>query len=274
MIRSVSIVGCGWFGFPLAKALVKAGLMVRGSKRTEQQAALLEKEGITGFNLDLDTLDDATPLSRLMTESMLDSDCLVVNIPPGFRHDPDAYLRRLSILRDCVSQFQYQRIVFISSTGVYPANTHVVVEKDAKNHSIASEHLLAAELVFGDIAPTCVLRFAGLVGPKRHPGRFLSGKKDIDGAASPVNLVHLNDCVRAVTHIIFADEVQCVYNLCAQEHPSRKALYQAASMDLGLTMPVFNQVEQAGKRVDGRLITRDLGFEYQFTDPIEMLKYC
>ncbi|MCL1125281.1 hypothetical protein [Shewanella surugensis] len=134
--------------------------------------------------------------------------------------------------------------------------------------------LLAAEQVFSDVAPTCVLRFAGLVGPNRHPGRFLSGKSDIAGGAAPVNLVHLGDFVKAVTCIILADNVQSVYNLCAQEHPSRQAFYRAASIDLGLTLPVFNQIEQVGKRVDGDLITRDLGFAYQFNEPLDMLSHC
>ncbi|MCL1125283.1 hypothetical protein [Shewanella surugensis] len=43
-----------WLVLPLAKALVKENLMVRGSKRTQQQAQWLVKEGIAGFSLDLD----------------------------------------------------------------------------------------------------------------------------------------------------------------------------------------------------------------------------
>ncbi|WP_298775059.1 SDR family oxidoreductase [uncultured Shewanella sp.] len=269
MIKSVSIVGCGWFGLPLAKALVKAGFDVRGSKRTEEQALLLQQEGISGFCVDL---DDSETLSAGLPQ--LDSDCLVVNVPPGFRRDPDAYLRRLIRLKQRVVDCQYQRIIFISSTGVYPSQNQIATEADAEIHSIASQYLLEAEQVFSDMAPTCVLRFAGLVGPKRHPGRFLSGKQNISGGRTPVNLVHLTDCVQAVLKVISAKKVQPVYNLCALEHPSRASFYQAASTHLNVAMPVFNNEDVAGKTVDGRLITQDLGFEYQFNAPINMLDYC
>ncbi|WP_299495400.1 SDR family oxidoreductase [uncultured Shewanella sp.] len=274
MTKSVSIVGCGWFGLPLAKAFVEVGFDVRGSKRTAAKARLLQQEGIMGFHLDLDDKEtfDSRTLSR--TTSLLDSDYLVVNVPPGFRQDPHGYLRRLTRLKECISDCQYQRIIFISSTGVYPAKDQVVTEKDAIMHSASSENLLAAEQVFRDIAPTCVLRFAGLVGPKRHPGRFLSGKTDISGGAAPVNLVHLNDCISAVVQVITAKNVGPVYNLCAFEHPSREQLYQAASLHLNLLKPLFNEVEVAGKKVDASLITRELGFQYQFNNPIDMLDYC
>ncbi|WP_299008746.1 SDR family oxidoreductase [uncultured Shewanella sp.] len=274
MMKSVSIVGCGWFGLPLAKALVKAGFDVRGSKRSKAQAMLLAQERISGFCLDLD--DSETPCVELAesVKSQLDSDYLVVNVPPGFRHDPDAYLRRLTQLKVWVSDCHYQRIIFISSTGVYPSQNQIVTESDAKMHSLASEHLLKAEQVFTDLAQTCVLRFAGLVGPKRHPGRFLSGKQNIAGGESPVNLVHLTDCVRAVIHILSAEKVQPVYNLCALKHPTRARFYQVASMHLNLAEPIFNDVEVAGKTVDGRFITQDLGFEYQFSDPMSMLNDC
>lgn len=274
MMKSVSIVGCGWFGLPLAKALVKAGFDVRGSKRSEDQAVLLAQEGISGFCLDLDVRETRYAGLAESIKSQLDSDYLVVNVPPRFRHDPDAYLRRLTQLKQWVSDCHYKRIIFISSTGVYPSQNQTATESDAKMHSLASEHLLKAEQVFIDVAPTCVLRFAGLVGPKRHPGRFLSGKQNISGGETPVNLVHLTDCVRAVMRILSAEKAQPVYNLCALEHPTRARFYQAASMHLNLAKPVFNDVEVTGKTVDGRFITQDLGFEYQFNDPMTMLNDC
>lgn len=71
-----------------------------------------------------------------------------------------------------------------------------------------------------------ILRLAGLVGPGRHAGRFLSGKKQVKGAHQSVNLVHLDDvifsCDRATA---CSNEGGRLYNLCAPIHPKKKDFY-------------------------------------------------
>ena len=43
--------------------------------------------------------------------------------------------------------------------------------------------------------PHCAVRFAGLIGPARPPGRFLAGRTDLAGGERPVNLVQQIDCL-------------------------------------------------------------------------------
>ena len=46
-MTKISILGCGWLGFPLAKALLSKGLSVKGSTTSSEKLATLEKAGIT-----------------------------------------------------------------------------------------------------------------------------------------------------------------------------------------------------------------------------------
>lgn len=269
-IKTVSIVGCGWFGLPLAKELINQGFVVSGSKRTSGAARELNRDNIAGFTLDLD--DNDTDKQALTTH--LHTDAIVINIPPSIQKSPGAYLRRLTRLRDLMANHPYKKIIFISTTGVYSASNQVVTEQDAQPHSPASEILLQAEKLFSDNSNTCVLRFAGLVGPTRHPGRFLAGKKNLAGADAPVNIVHLDDCIGAVSCVLASPKTDAVYNVCASEHPIRQDFYIKAAQALSLSEPEFGENTQMAKEIDGSKITRELGFNYRHQDPMAMLTEC
>ncbi|MCL1048425.1 SDR family oxidoreductase [Shewanella abyssi] len=273
MIKSVCIVGCGWFGLPLAQAMVTQGITVNGSKRSTEKAASLTEYGINGFTLDL-SFDEQIEENQLAIEAALNTDCLVVNIPPGLRKDPQGYLVKLARLTRLIRDISYQRIIFISTTGVYPSVEKLMTEKDAVAHSEVSDKLLQAEAMFAGLTNSCIARFAGLVGPKRHPGRFLAGKIDMSQPEAAVNIVHLNDCILAVSELIFEPSAAGIYNVCAPKHPSRQAFYQQASLNLGLVAPQFTQEKSGGKIISSDRLTKELNFEYQFSDPMDMLVAC
>ncbi|QFU23293.1 SDR family oxidoreductase [Shewanella eurypsychrophilus] len=285
-ISTVSIVGCGWFGFPLAKHLVKLGYEVSGSKRQGEAANTLQVDGINGFSLDLDNQQfneesvDIESLELLDFEAKanlivaLHTDAIVINIPPSLRKHPDAYLKRLGFLKSLMDDHLYQRVIFISTTGVYPATGESMTESDASPHSPSSEILLQAESLFSKDYPTSVLRFSGLIGPARHPGRFLAGKKDLSGPDAAVNLVHLDDCIGAVSCLLSSETISPVYNLCASGHPSRAEFYTQAAEHLSLEAPSFGTEPQVEKIIDGSKITKELGFHYRHDSPLDMLDKC
>jgi len=298
-IKTVSIVGCGWFGSPLAKALVKEGYIVSGSKRSIEAAAALSLEGISGFSLDLDkhqfngvefdhvlgeedclTQDPCESEPGLDTPTLnmlhqrLHTDAIIINIPPAIVKSPGAYLQRLSFLKRLMAQHVYQRIIFVSTTGVYPSSEKPVTESDATPHSPSSEVLLAAEKLFSECANACIIRFSGLVGPGRHPGRFLAGKQHLPGRMAPVNLVHLDDCIGAVTCLLMGRPLSSIYNICANQHPTRETFYSTAAKDLSLKPPTFSDESQVGKCIDGTKIATELGFQYRYNDPLTMLCEC
>jgi len=117
-----------------------------------------------------------------------------------------------------------------------------------------------------------ILRLAGLVGPERHPGRFLANKTEVANGQSAVNLVHLEDVVSAITLLLQSSGEGRTYNICAPGHPKRSVFYPQMARELGLKAPEFAQQNQGsgGKVIDGSLICRELGFDYQYPDPLNM----
>lgn len=268
-MNTITIIGCGWFGFPLATQLVKQGFKVKASKRDPDDLAQLQQAGIEAYQLDL-----AHIIADAKHSSLFDADAIVINIPPGLRRGDTDYLAYLTQLKNFIGERQYQKVIFISTTGVYPSLDQTVTEQDAAVFNDSSDILLQAEAIFSAMQNSCIVRFSGLVGPKRHPGRFFAGKTDVSGANVAVNLVHLDDCIAAVSLILSRKDTSAIYNLTANEHPTRGEFYVAATKHLGLIAPQFNQQEQPSKIIDGQLISHQLGFEYAFSSPFKMLDAC
>ncbi len=117
-----------------------------------------------------------------------------------------------------------------------------------------------------------IVRLAGLVGPGRHPGRFFAGKSAPDGQ-HVVNLVHLDDVVGAIELLLQAPKGGHIYNICAPSHPARSTFYPLMARQLGLAPPAFRRGkvwQDKGKIIDGNRICHELGFEYQYPDPLNM----
>ncbi|WP_144209200.1 SDR family oxidoreductase [Shewanella donghaensis] len=283
-MKSISIIGCGWFGLPLAKQLLNGGYKVSGTKRSEAGCEQLTELGVESYLLDLSLLPSNSPVqdsaSTAVTayNELLDVDALVINIPPGLRRGESQYLVHIQRLMGLIGQRQYQRIIFISTTGVYPAEDKVMYETDANAYDAKSDILLAAESLVAEKDNACIVRFSGLIGPKRHPGKFFAGKADVSGANVAVNLVHLDDCIQAIDAILFStfagQAVANYYNLSAPSHPSRADFYQAATRQLGLAAPQFNDVIMPSKIINGDLICQQLNFNYIHPDPLTMLEHC
>lgn len=276
----IGIVGCGWFGLPLARQLLASGYVVKGTKTTSDGVNQLAQLGIESARLDLNEELEGKNLVNI--NHVLDVDILVVNIPPKLRnlssdaiHQND-YLLRLSKLKTLIGDRQYQKFIFISTTGVYP-DDGIFEESEINPWSDKSQILLQAETFF-EQQNTCIVRFAGLIGNKRHPARFLSGKKGLTGGSLPVNLVHLDDCIGGIEAIIKSHQAGGIYNLVSPHHPSRSEFYTKASFALGLMPPEFTQSQNTetdpmGKIVNGQRIVDKIGYQYKHSNLLSSMKY-
>jgi nucleoside-diphosphate-sugar epimerase len=236
MKRSVSILGCGWLGKPLGEKLVANGYRVLGSTTTPSRLDELKASGIEPY---LIVAEHGT--GELMP--FLRSDVLIIAVPPKLKaRGAEGYLRQIRIVSDAIAMQAGIKTIFISSTSVYSEHDGVAEEKDADPSSV----LLKAEQ---DIRRACsdatILRFAGMIGPDRHPGRFLSGKKEVPGARNPVNLVRLADCVNVIFQIMQYGVWGETMNVCSDDHPSREIYYTKASLDLQLEPPQFKANDNA-----------------------------
>lgn len=89
-----------------------------------------------------------------------------------------------------------------------------------------------------------------------------------------MNIVHLDDCIGGVLCVLLSKHTSRSYNLCAPQHPRRQDFYTKAAQLLSLVAPDFSGETQLGKVIDGSKITTELGFEYRYKDPMDMLFAC
>ena len=263
----ISVLGCGWLGLPLAGYLIEKGYQVKGSTRTPGELKVIESCGIKPFYLVLgphlrgDGIDD-----------FFNCDVIVINFPPERREDIVEYHQaQIGSLIARIKLSPITKVLFVSSTSVYPEiNRDVFEDERALPEKASGEALLAVERKLTDCAEfkTTVIRFGGLIGYDRMPGRFLAGKTGISGGEAPVNLIHRDDCIRIIYKIIELDTWGEILNACADEHPLRKEYYVAQAEKLGLEPPKFNETGRAGyKIVRNDRLKRLLGYEFKYPDP-------
>ncbi|WP_181306387.1 SDR family oxidoreductase [Rufibacter sp. XAAS-G3-1] len=267
--KTISIMGCGWLGLPLAQELVKLGFRVKGSTTTPGKMALLRAKGIEPFLLSFPENSTKTDL-----ENFLAADVLVFNIPPSrSSNETNAYEALLERVLEAAPP-ALTSILFVSSTSVYPDLNREVRETDAVATATASSLMLRSEFLVQRVPDkkSTLVRFGGLMGGTRHPGRFLAGKTEVPQPESPVNMIHLTDCVGLLTAIIQQEKWGFTFNACAPEHPSRREFYTHAAGRLSLTPPSFApQAEDKYKRINSDLIQQELPYTFQFPDPLQCL---
>lgn len=272
-MKKVAIIGLGWLGMPLAMALTARGWQVTGSKTTPDGVEAARRCGIDAFQLELtpELVCEAEDL-----EALFDVNALVVTLPASRTAEGgDAYVQAVQNVVDTALARNVPRIIFTSSTSVYGGSAGIKTEKSPlQPETTAGKTLVDLENWLHDLPGTSVdvLRLAGLVGPKRHPGRFLAGKQDLPNGSHGVNLVHLDDVVEAIMLLLQTPKGGRTFNLCALKHPSRAHFYPCVSRQLGMTPPTFEPQthDDSGKLIDGARICHELGFEYRYDDPLKM----
>ncbi len=265
--KSISIIGCGWLGFPLAKFLLAQGYTVKGSTTQPEKIISLRANGIEAYVLQLNPALNCDNIA-----AFLDSDLLIVNIPPGRNALVDDYVLKINNLNDAVKASRIKKIIFISSTSVYPElNNWVDETTEVDKNSVKAMRMFNAEQVFKNNPhlQTTVIRMAGLIGLGRHPGRFFAGKQHIADGLVPVNLICLEDCIGVIAAVIERDFWHKTINGVAPSHPTKQDFYGLAAM-LGYGSSV-SFIPEKGKYKMVRSVVADaeLGYRFEITDLME-----
>ncbi|WP_184549540.1 SDR family oxidoreductase [Mucilaginibacter sp. FT3.2] len=235
--NTISILGCGWYGLALAKSLIGDGVQVKGSTTSPLKMEALLADGIEPYLVNFSA--DAANYNG----EFFNCDALVIAIPPKARSGEGAdFIPKTEKIIAAIKQHKVKNVVFISSTAVYADLNHEVDEQTDPQPNTESgkilfdaENLLRAETDF----KTTIIRFAGLIGPGRNPGRFFAGKKNIPNGNAPVNLIHLDDCIGLTRAIFDQDAFGHLFNGCSPEHPKKSAFYIKAASDADLEKPDF-----------------------------------
>ena len=257
----ISILGCGWYGKALAIEFLKKGITVKGSTTSPQKLEVLNADGI------IPCLIDLSPENKIIDPDFFKCDVLWVCIPPKARAGKGLeYIVQLNELTTIIKEKGIQQVVLISSTGVYGDNNSVVTEiyepnpdSNAGKILFEAEGILTRETSF----TTTIIRFAGLIGPGRDPGRFFAGKTNIPNGGAPVNLIHLRDCLGLSYAIIEKQAFGNIYNAVAPQHPTRAEFYTKAAECSSLEKPQFIDEKNSWKIIESVNVPSRLGYTYK-----------
>ncbi|WP_340066400.1 SDR family oxidoreductase [Ascidiimonas aurantiaca] len=262
MSKKIAVLGCGWLGLPLAIRLVDLGYTVHGSTTSPEKLKVLLSKGIVPFHIRIteEGIDE--------THTFLKSaQTLIVNIPPGLRGKKTGnYVAKIRHLVTALKDTSIQNVLFISSTSVYGDSKEVITEKtNLRPQTESGKQLAEAEnLLQCEPFKTTVLRFGGLIGPERHPVTHLSGKTDLPNPDSPVNLIHLDDCIGVIETILTKNVWDTIINAVYPNHPTRKEYYTVMAQKKALPVPLFVPGNQAtGKIIRPQYLLENLGYSFK-----------
>jgi nucleoside-diphosphate-sugar epimerase len=265
-MTQISILGCGWLGFPLAKALVNNKFSVKGSTTSIDKISILQSAGIIPFIVQL----EEQKISESVTDFLANSQILIVNIPPKLRgNSTESFVDKIATLIPFIEKSTIEKVLFVSSTSVYGEDNGLVTEDTRLNPDSEGGRQLAiieSLLQKNTHFETTLLRFGGLIGEDRNPVRFLSGRENIENPDAPINLIHQEDCIGIIEKIIELDSWNETFNAVAPFHPSRKEYYTQKAADLNLALPKF----VASNTIVGKTILSDKlikSLQYYFIKP-------
>lgn len=236
--KQISIVGSGWLGLPLGEFLKSKGYLIKNSTTSENKIPLLTDKGFTPYIFSLGNLNDTS----VIDDFLKGSEIVIIVVPPkrSVSDIEQAYLEKIAQIADRIQH--YQNVIFISSSSVYQntndwitEETLVYPEKSSGKAILAAEQLLQKKIA----KKLSIIRFAGLMGPNRHPGKFLANKKNLANGNAPINMIHLDDCIALISAVI---EQNCwgeIINGCADDHPTREHFYTLAAQSINLPPPTF-----------------------------------
>jgi len=266
---TISILGCGWLGLPLGAELARQGYRVKGSSTRAERLPKLAEAGVEPFLLRFSPQAEGDLGGFLET-----TDVLVVSIPPRAGQQGDGFHpRQIEALAETLAVGGGHRvgfrlaIVYISSTSVYPDSGGEVTEAAAvlENHP-----LIQAENTLNRTGlPLTVVRFGGLMGYDRIPGKYFIGKTVTTGEV-PVNFIHRDDAAGILGEIIRQNAWGETFNAVAPEHPVRREIYLRNAAQFGWDAPRFEApaASESFKIISpARLIAR-LGYRFRFPDPL------
>lgn len=269
-MKTVGIIGLGWTGKPLAHFLEKKNWSVIGSTTSEKKKLDLEKIGLNVVRLQMNPHPEGIGFQKLF-----ESEYLVINIPPRSRvQSSDFYLEQLKYLKSMINQAGAKKVLFVSSTGIYPSNPSdqgyeeslQITRENAGNQTLWDAEQMISKSADFDLT---ILRFGGLMGDERIPGKYFAGKENVTGHTR-VNYIHQDDAVRLISWILENDLWNETFNGVSPIHPTRKEIYEKNAMELGIQAPSSYAAEKEG---EDRLISSDkilqTGFDFLYSNPMD-----
>jgi nucleoside-diphosphate-sugar epimerase len=273
-MTQISILGCGWLGLPLAKALIANGFSVKGSTTSEDKLSGLKAFGIDPFLVAL----DSKSITGAIEDFLNGSKTLVIDIPPQLRRknsdsstaEEKVFVKKMKTLTPYIEKSTVENVLFVSSTSVYgEANGTITEISLAKPDTESGKQLLETESLLQNNPnfKTTILRFGGLIGKDRNPIQFLAGKENLDNPETPINFIHQEDCIGIILKIITTDSWNEIYNGVCPFHPTRETYYIQKATEFALSLPQFDHSKPShGKLILSDKVENVLGYAFIKTE--------
>lgn len=253
----IGIIGLGWLGLPLAKSLLEKGHQVIGTTRSRSVDLSHERFSHVLFD----------PLQKKQSSSAYfsDLDILILAFTPS-RTDEKAYAKDCVRLLDFISPTC--KVIQLSSSSVYPERNGVFNESDYPAGSIKTNSIGYAELALSSMLRDrlTIIRLSGLVGPKRYPVTSMAKSGKTYPALDPVNLIHLEDAIGLIEHVIQNKLWNKTLNGCSTEHPLKGQFYTEMASKLGINPPLFEDKKSLERIISNRY-SLELGYKYVYPNP-------
>lgn len=248
---AISIIGAGWLGLAAAQHWASQGHTVRATTTTPEKHPAIREASAQPILLRLAGPETVTPSPGGWDGLLGTARAVLVCFPPRLRggQPPIEYLSQIDTLVAALRPYNGLRVLFTSSTGVYPDDGHTWAEDDLPPDTHSPNPLLAAEGRIATLPQSHILRLGGLWGPDREPARYFAGKQAVAAGLAPVNLTHLHEALAALDTVLHHPTPPPVLNVVSPEVHTRQDWYTARCQALGLPLPTFLPETLPGKRV-------------------------
>ena len=177
-----------------------------------------------------------------------------------------------------------EHLVYLSSTSVYGDRNGEWVTEDTNLHpeSENSQTLCDAEALYLQLNSSnflvTVLRLGGIYGPNRsHSSRIkrLAGTSLAGNENAFCNWVHQEDVVRAIDWVL-KNQLSGVYNICSNDHPSKKKLYNSIAKEINAPKVTWDPNKQSAhngnrKVSNEKIVKTGFTFLHNCKGPLEWL---
>jgi nucleoside-diphosphate-sugar epimerase len=262
------IIGCGYLGRRVAELWRSQGDEVWATTRSRERFAELETLGVKPVLFDVASAATQSALPEART----------VLYAVGFDRSAGVTMRTVYVegLRRTLDALPntVERILYISSTGVYGQSDGSVVDEESPTEPTrdGGQVVLEAERVLqshpmGDRA--VILRLAGIYGPGRLPRleAIRSGEPIVLPEEGYLNLIHVKDAARIALLAEQHASLPRTY-LVSDGHPiKRRTFYEEIARRLGLPRVTFIEPSadapaaprsESNKRLDLRRLLTEL----------------
>ncbi len=264
MQTPIAILGCGYIGMEAAALWHKKGHFVTATTRSPER--LPELSQVAQKSL-IFKGDDEDALISLIAAN----DTLLVSIAADCPEQYEAaYLQTAKLFRHLALEMEMPRqLIYLGSTSVYGDHKGLWVDEQSELRATSDQAKILIEtentyLSLNELGWTvCVFRLAEIYGP----GRELSKRvRQLEGHLMPgsgeqyTNMIHKTDCVGAIDYAR-RHHLEGVFNLADDDHPTRKALYDAISHKFQLPLvrwdPHLMGLRTGDKRVSNLTIKKE-----------------